>query len=400
MNASGQVTADLKVVQLLIAFVSIFSSSLCAGDSADSIQTSPSLIFSGREYEKNLGNYGNWVINGALSGFGLLQNNPDSTENRRTADISNAMLIIQQTKGPLRAYAQIGYYDILTIGQPDQRFNKQTIYSYGLAPQAYISYLPTDNLSISIGKLAAIGGYESTFSYQNLNIERGVLWTQTSSVSNGVQVDLTNGPIKASISWTDGFYSNHFNWLGTSFSYQIDHSQKIGFIWTGSLSPNSYTNQNTPLLQNNSQIFNLLYALELDRWSFTPYLQYTSIPANSSIGISSSVETYGAALLSNYKFELNQAKSEGKAQKISLPFRIEYLQTTGQPGSNAPNLLYGPGSSALTLTATPTIQYEKYFARVEISYINIYNLIGINGFGANGLNKSQYRGLLEVGLLY
>jgi len=370
--------------------------------SSDGLSTdnSVSLEFIDTLWAKDFKNLGQWNVNTVISGFGLSQSNPSPTNNSHLADISNAMLIVEQRTGPIRVFAQFGYYDILEIGQPDQRSNKQTVSTFGFLPQAYISFVPSKNWSLSIGKLPALGGYESSFSYQNINIERGLLWSQTSSFSEGLQIDYTDGPFSAAVAWTDGFYSNQFNWLGAQMFYQLSQTQKVGAVWTGAISPNSYTSPNTPLLQNNSQIFNLLYELTYQRWSFTPYLQYTYVPQNTAIGITQSSQTYGGALLMNYKFNLNEDASLTGYQKISLPLRFEYLQSTGTPGSSVPNLSYGPESSAWTATFTPTIQYQKYFARLEVSVIRIYQYSPGFGFGTNQQNSSQYRGIFELGMMY
>lgn len=365
-----------------------------------SVDNSVSLEFVDTLWTKNFNHLGQWNVNTVVSGFGLTQTNPFPTNNSNLADISNAMLIVEQGKGPVRFFAQFGYYDILDLGQPDQRASQQTINTFGLLPQAYISFVPSKNWSLSIGKLPALGGYESSFSYQNINIERGLLWSQTSSFSKGLQIDYADGPFSAAVAWTDGFYSNRLNWLGTQMFYQLSQTQKVGVVWTGAISPNSYTSPSTPLLQNNSQIMNLLYELTYRRWSFTPYLQYTYIPQNTSIGITQSSQTYGGALLMNYKFDVNEDASPTGYQKVSLPLRFEYLQSSGTPGSNAPNSSYGPGSSAWTATFTPTIQYQKYFARLEVSLIRIYQFSSGLGFGANQQNSSQYRGILELGMMY
>lgn len=351
-------------------------------------------------FDKDLGMLGEWRGSGVISGFGMVQSNPVQTNKAYVADLSNAMIVVEQKKGSFGFFAQIGYYDILDIGQPDQRIQKQTINSFGVVPQAQINYSIDKNLTVSIGKLSALGGYEASFSYQNLNVVRGVLWSQTSSFSEGVQIDYDNEAFSASIALTDGFYSNKFNWLGVDLSYKLSESQKIGVVWTGAVSPNNYTTNNTPLLKNNSQIVNLLYSQTVGRWSFDPYLQYTFVPANSSIGIPQSAETYGVAILANYKFTVDLDGSGTGYQKASIPFRVEYIQSTGIPGSNAPTLLYGPGSSALTLTLSPTIQYKKYFARVEVSMIRLYDFSPQLGFGNNSQNASQFRGILELGILY
>jgi hypothetical protein len=361
---------------------------------------SVSLEFIGKAFEKDFDNFGKLNVNAVFSGFGLRQTNPDSSNTKNIADLSNGMMIIEQNNGPISLFAQIGYYDILDIGQPDQRASQQTTSTFGFVPAAYLGYKPSKNWSISIGKLPALGGYESSFSYQNLNIERGVLWSQTSSFSEGLQIDFNEGPFTAAFAWTDGFYSNKFNWLGAQLSYQADQYQKISLVWTGAISANNFTNTNTPLLKNNSHIYNLIYKLEIKNWSFVPYLQYTYMPAKPEIGIPASAQTSGVALLVNYKFNTN-LDAEGKAyQKISLPFRIEYIQASGIQGSDTPNLLYGPGSSAFTFTITPTLQYQKYFARVELSMIKLNDFAAQQGFGIDRQKQSQLRGLFEFGILF
>ena len=361
---------------------------------------SSSLKFIDPGFSRNFDVLGEWKANTVLSGFEMLQSNPDQSNSAQLADLSNALLILEQKRGSFGFFAQIGYYDILEIGQSFKRISKQTISTFGVVPQAQINYSINENIRLSVGKLPALGGYESSFSYQNLNVERGVLWSQTSSFSEGIQIDYDNGEFSASIALTDGFYSNKFNWLGADLSYKISEAQSVGVIWTGSISPNPYVSNNTPLLQNNSQIFNFLYSHNVGRWSFAPYLQYTFVPSNSSIGILQSAETFGAALLTNYKFTTNLDGSGSIYQKVSIPFRIEYIQSTGVPGSNIPTLLYGPGSSAFTLTLTPTIQFEKYFARLEISMIKLYDYSSQLGFGRNSQNPSQFRGIFELGILY
>lgn len=397
-RSSSSINLNLILQICLLHCLSIVN--IAYANTFDIEDNSSSLTFINPIFEKDLGVFGEWRGNGVISGFGMAQSNPVQTNRAHVADLSNAMIVVEQKKGSFGFLAQIGYYDILDIGQADQRIQKQTINSFGVVPQAQINYSIDKNITVSIGKLSALGGYESSFSYQNLNVVRGVLWSQTSSFSEGVQIDYDNEAFSASIALTDGFYSNKFNWLGADLSYKLSETQKIGVVWTGAISANSYVSNNTPLLKNNSQIFNLLYSQSVGQWSFAPYLQYTFVPANSSIGIPQSAETYGAALLANYKFPVDLDGSGTNYQKASIPFRVEYIQSTGIPGSNAPTLLYGPGSSALTLTLSPTIQYKKYFARVEVSMIRLYDFSPQLGFGNSSQNASQYRGIVELGIFY
>ena len=51
--------------------------------------------------------------------------------------------------------------------------------------------------SIEVGALPTLIGDEYTFSFENLNIERGILWGAEPAVSRGVQANFTTGPLAA-----------------------------------------------------------------------------------------------------------------------------------------------------------------------------------------------------------
>jgi hypothetical protein len=80
--------------------------------------------------------------------------------------------------------------------------------------------------------------------------------------------------------------------------------------------------------------------------------------------------------------------------------RAEYLDTSGSASDGTPNLLYGPGSAAWSLTLTPTYQYKRFFARAEIAYVGARHITPGLAFGSNGRKGSQVRGLFEAGLLF
>lgn len=63
-------------------------------------------------FDKDLGMFGEWRGSGVISGFGMVQSNPVQTNNAYEADLSNAMILVEQKKGSFGFFAQIGYYDI------------------------------------------------------------------------------------------------------------------------------------------------------------------------------------------------------------------------------------------------------------------------------------------------
>jgi len=53
--------------------------------------------------------------------------------------------------------------------------------------------------------LPTLVGAEYTFSFENMNIERGLLWNQENAVNRGVQLNYAADPFTFAFSWNDGF---------------------------------------------------------------------------------------------------------------------------------------------------------------------------------------------------
>jgi Putative beta-barrel porin-2, OmpL-like. bbp2 len=100
--------------------------------------------------------------------------------------------------------------------------------------------------------------------------------------------------------------------------------------------------------------------------------------------------TFGGAVLAKYSF----------TPKFSLAGRGEYIASHGDAGSGAPNLLYGDGSKAWSLTLTPTWQEKIFFVRGEVSYTAVVDAAPGFAFGSAGTAKSQTRGMIETGFLF
>ena len=78
---------------------------------------------------------------------------------------------------------------------------------------------------------------------------------------------------------------------------------------------------------------------------------------------------------------------------------MEYLDTSGSK-KTGPNVLYGPGSDAWSATVTPTFQYNLFFARAELSYVAAGSTSPHAAFGTSGNQTSQFRGLVEAGIVF
>lgn len=364
-----------------------------------SIAMGDTLLFagSGNRFDSDL--IGTWQINAALTGLGAIQSNTTGTNPRNFGDISNAQVIIEKNSGLLQVFAVAGYYSIPDLSTNYTRAATNTRTTWGALPIAYASIVPNDNWSLYVGNLFTIGGAEGTFSYENTNIQRGLLWSQTNSVSQGAQLNFKKDTWSSSLAWTDGADSGKFNWVGASIGYQITPTTTVSAVWNGFLSANPANSFKTPLLQNNSQIANLLFGYKGEYWGFSPYLQYSVVPANPTIGIHGVSSTQGIGILGTYRIT-PLINGQMPKRNITLPFRLEYINTQGDSGTSTNNLLYGPNSAAWSATLTPTWQQGPYFARIEASYVNALNYTPGAAFGVNGTTRNQARGMLEAGILF
>ena len=377
-----------------IAIYCIFSMPIHAQRLSESDTFEPGLPFSATPIHFNIAQMENIQFNAVATGIGMAQTNPAPGDFNSLVDISNAQLILQKNSGLLQFYIQSGYYSTPSLGTTYQKASQQTMDSFGLVPLANVSFAPTNQWLLTAGKINSFGGNENTFTFQNNNIDRGLLWNQTSNVSKGFQATYKQGALSSSVTLNDGFYSNQLSWMGASAKYQLNEKNSTSFVWAGSIKANTSDTFITPIAQNNSQIFNLIHTYASSRWSISPSLQYTYVPANSSLGFLSSSQTRGAAILTNYRF------SNARSDVFSLPLRFEYIGSGGQGNPNAPNLLYGQGSAAWSATITPTYRYEHAFIRVELSYVQLINASQGQAFGPSGNANNQTRLMLETGLLY
>ena len=337
------------------------------------------------------GPLGNIYIGGIASGFGAFTGDPETPTGDRhwRWDASNGQVFIQKTDGMFQFYVQAGAYNLPSLGTPLFSTGTETADLFSAVPVAYAKFAPTSSFSILAGKLPTLIGAESTFTFQNMNIERGLLWNQEPAVSRGVQANYASGPISLSLSWNDGFYSDSFSWLSGSAAWEIDSSDSITVVGSGNLGSSTKSSFATPLYQNNSDIVNLIYTYTASPWTITPYLQYTEVSASDRLGLAHSGRTLGAAILATYNL----------SPAWNLAGRIEYIDSTGSTGEGAPNLLYGPGSKAWSFTVTPTWQYKVFFVRPEASFVTLSNATPGSALGSDFNARNQFRAMLETGVL-
>jgi len=336
------------------------------------------------------GPLGNIYVTGAVSGLAFWQGDPEPGDRHTFVDLSNGQVSVQKTDGWFQFYVQAGEYSLPSLGAAYVKSGTLTNATFGVVPEGYIKIAPSGSFSIEVGKLPTLIGAEYTFTVENMDIERGLLWNQEPAISRGVQVNYTAGPLALSASWNDGFYSDRFNWLSGSATWTIDGANTLAFVGAGNIGKTGYGTFATPFAQNNGDIYNLIYTYTSAPWLVNPYVQYTDVPASTALGIPHGASTWGIGLLATYTV----------SPSFSLSGRAEYEKASGSAASGAPNLLYGPGSNAWSVTFTPTYQYKVFFARADVSYVTAGSVTPGDGLGPLFNSKSQARLMLETGIVF
>jgi hypothetical protein len=337
----------------------------------------------------NAGPLGKLATNGIVTGSGLAQSNHVPGDDTQQAALSNGQIFIQKADGPFQYFIQAGAYTLPSLGTPFLAADKTVSDFYGPVPVVFGKVQAGKTTQILFGALPTLMGAESTFTFQNMNIERGLLWNQENAVNRGIQVNQTlSKTLTASFSWNDGYYSNRYSWLSGSLTYAKGPHSLI-FSGMGNTGQTVFQTAATPV-QNNSTMYAVIYTFTKGPWIIQPYYQYSNVPTNPKVGVVDGASTNGGAVLVSHAFK----------HGFSLPARVEYITASGTNAKGSVNLLYGPGSAGTSLTATPTFQYGGLFFRGDISWTHASSYTPGTAFGKLGTESDQVRGIAEVGFIF
>ncbi len=341
------------------------------------------------------------TIDGVLSAFTMFTTNVNAAGSLDTAsgadlsnrtDISNAFIIVNKSSGTLRYGFAAGAYNIPVVGFA---LNKTTQTGantslYGALPSAYVEYAPSASFNVMAGKLATFTGQESTYTYENANIQRGIIWNIETAVSRGVRANFSGSRFNAGLEVNDGFYSGNRLGVEGQISNTPNASTTFEFVW---VIPNASAPGNATASIANKQLYNPLLTYSTGRWAFSPYALWVISPASKALGYISAEHAFGAVLGVAYAL----------SPTWSLPLRVEYGvngSTRSDTSLNANLLGYGPGSRAWTFTLTPTYRRGVFFARAEASQAEVSAFTPGAAFGLSGSSSTQFRIGAETGIQF
>ncbi|MGC8588215.1 MAG: outer membrane beta-barrel protein [Hydrogenobaculum sp.] len=344
------------------------------------------------------GAFGKLNIDGAVSGYYLYSNNvpPASTgsstngDKKNRYDISNALVNISKPDGVVRFTIVAGAYAFPTVGETTAK-TTQSGYNtdlFSALPIAYLEFDPNQSVSIKVGKLPTMIGYESAFTYQNIDIQRSILWSMQPVVSRGIRFTYTKDIFTGNLELNDGFYSEKKPALEGSFSLAPNQNASISFNF---IYPDKNTKPNQTSNPANKQEYELTGSYTISKFTFAFDSMYVHVPTSTE-GETTSNHAFGIAGYATYN--INDA--------WSLNARAEY----GEEGTSGTDIMgFGlVGAHAYSITITPEYKYKQFFIRPEVSYVHITNVASAYYYtsptASTPTKNTQIRLGLEAGFVF
>ncbi|MDQ6929393.1 MAG: porin, partial [Candidatus Eremiobacteraeota bacterium] len=313
---------------------------------------------------------------------------PDGKDPGSRTDYGNILVSVMRNTGTFRFGATAGEYTFPVVGtalNPTFKAGANTdLYSY--VPIAFVQFVPNDTWTLSAGKLATLIGQESAFTWQNVNIQRGLGWNPEPVVSRGVRAQYTHSRFTGILEYNDGFYSGRLNSLEGSFSFKA--SDRVNYTLAFILPPSGST-PNPTTSTANKRVLDLMTTQIFGKLTLAPYLQWLESPASTANGFGSDERAFYGVMIANYAF----------GPDWSLAARYESATNGSGALDASPNadlVGFGPGSAATTFTVTPQFKTGHTAIRAEYSSVNLGKFIPGLGFGPHGLDRGQSRLGLEI----
>src|SRR5579872_1243624 len=308
--------------------------------------------------------------------YGFRTNGVPNTQ----ADVSNALLNFTINAGNLHANATAGAYSFPTVGFPLVPSNEPgaNVELYSPLPVAALTYNFDSHFSIAAGKFAALLGQESPFTYQNINVQRGIAWGMEPTISRGVQAGYTNGPWTLTLQENDAYYSGSNRAFEGLIGWAPSANTSVQFAW---IVPGANVPPNATTSVGNKNEFDLMYTRTIGKLQILPYFLWVRSPASSALGYTRDETAWAGAAMGTWTF----------SPQWALAFRYEDARnqsSVSDSSLNADLVGFGPGSGASSETVTPAYHFgDGGVLRLEYSHVS-----------ATSLNQNRYG--LEFGVMH
>jgi Putative beta-barrel porin-2, OmpL-like. bbp2 len=336
--------------------------------------------FYGQTGTSNKGNSGGSVLGDRSSG----------------ANLAQALIELQKTSGILQFTIEVGP----EAGAPylGLKPSKASVTVYRGSPLyvGYVTLAPKNSpVTISVGQLGSLEGYESGVSWNNANLYKSALFYTENGTNVGVSATYTHGKFSSTVVFGDGYDTRVFNFLQALATYQFNSDNALNVYYGGELGKtglNALTyGQNTVLQYGpefvNSQLFGAFYSYTNGNLNVVPEVQYVYAHPDQALMIPKYTSNFGAAVFTDYTF--------GKSP-YSLGGMAEYFTSNGSG-----DWFIAPHAEGVGVQLSPTWQYKNLYARASVGYMHLLNIgYGAPAYDNTGTGSNVVQGALEAGVLF
>jgi len=238
--------------------------------------------------------------------------------------------------------------------------------------QAYVE-AKLSFISIKAGRILTNIGGEAPYTWQNINIQRGLVWNGEPVFYNGVRVSAELGMFNVYVGANDRDTSDGKMAFEGGIGADLPFKTSVSF---NVLIPDKKDD-------NPTKVYNLTFTNEMFEMApITFYVDYLDTPKQGQDS-----QSVGAALLVDLKF----------TKQISVGTRVEYVNND----SDGDNYGIGEANHAWTFTITPKYQFNKYlYVRGEASYVTLGRKYYQKKNNPNSLTDSEVRVGAELGFVF
>ncbi len=352
------------------------------------------------------GPIGSLSLSGGADGYAYGVTDAAPGQQTVGVNIANALIDLQKTSGVLQFNIEVGSTSSVTLGAFGEdghgHLPGTSVNTFATGPLFLGSITiapPNSPVTLSAGHLGSLEGYEATVDWNNPSqLSTAIFYVQNSNAT-GVQANITEGPVSASVQFGDGFDTGVWNFAQALVTYTIDANNVLnvyGAANVGRTGLNAHTYGSGSTVGSygsyyiNSDMIGGFYSYTVGNLNIVPEVQYVFAKVDHQAGIDKSTANLGAAVFGTYSFANTP---------YSLGGWVEYENSQG----NA-NWFVGPHSEAVGLAVSPTWQYKDLFGRANVGALYLLNN-SASGPGTaytygTGGSKFQFAGTLEGGLLF
>ncbi|MFN7065055.1 MAG: outer membrane beta-barrel protein [Aquificaceae bacterium] len=320
-------------------------------------------------------------LSGAITGYGFYTDNR-TDEKKARYDVGSALLSLSKPAEPIGFTLRGGAYAFPVVGVGILKTSQATDL-FSPLPVAYLELVPAKGLSLQVGKLPTIFGYESAFTYLNHYIQRGLIWNMQPVINHGIRVNYTSELFFLKVGLNDGFYT-----LSTSNpkpaiegSIGITPTKDSSFYFNFIL-PDKGSKPNPTANPANKREFNLIATYTFGSLSLGGDIMFVEAPEDATAQVPEKARATAGCIHMSYHLK-----------PITVSGRIEYVKDDSDVGG-LDLVGLGDGNRGWTFTLTPAYRKGSILLRGEVSYVRADNPFTLNN------KKNQTRLGIEVGWVF